>query len=435
MKEAERIRFAIEEWHEKRVAGIRQRDINLKLFTDTDHIIDIIGVRRAGKTFLAYMAIDNLRKKFGEEAIIYINFENKSLYPLNEKLLDELLNYIFERGVKRAFLFLDEVHTIKNWERWARSIYDSYKGKIKLVVSGSSSRMIRKDVATILTGRHISIKVFPLSFKEFLNFKDTEYIKEKVLYSREKQAVIASLLREYIAFGAFPEISLTSDKELKTEILKAYYDDILYKDIIDKYNIQEKQVLENFLKFLFVNISGYFSCKRGKEHLESMGILTSTRTLLKYTSILEEVFLFFLVPIFSKKMREQAKYPRKIYAVDVGLRNVVYPSSEDFGKKAENVVFLELKRQNPNSEINYWKSKQHEEVDFIVREGRDVKEIIQVCWDISDIETKTRETKALVKAAKEFGLAKGLIITGDFEGKERIDGIQVFYNPLWKWLL
>ncbi len=433
MNESERIRIAIQEWYEKQIGEISKRDVNINLFTDIDHIIDIVGVRRAGKTYIMYMVAKLLEEKFGKEAIMYINFENKFLSPVNIKLLDELLDYAFAKRLQKIFLFLDEIHVISNWERWARSVYDSYKGKIKIIVSGSSSKIIRKEIATLLTGRHVSIKIFPLSFIEFLRFKGIDINKEKI-YSTQKQAIIKSLLHEYIQFGALPEISLKSAYQIKIELLRAYYDDILYKDIIDKYNIQEKNVIENFVRFLFINISGYFSYKRGKEYLDSLGISTSTRTLLKYTSILEDVFLFFFVPIFSRKMREQTKYPKKIYAVDVGLRNVVYPSEKDFGKKAENIVYLALKRK-ANREVNYWKSKQQEEVDFLLRNGKDIKELIQVCWDISKKETKDREIKALVKAMNEFELNKGLVITNDFEAEEKIGKSKIIYKPLWKWLL
>lgn len=434
MNEAERIRFAIKEWHDREAVKIKNRKMNLGLFEGLDHVIDIVGVRRAGKTFLTFQVIREIEKKFEKEAIIYINFENKNLYPLNLNLLDELLNYIFEKKFAKVFLFLDEIQGIKNWERWARSVYDSYKGKIKIVVSGSSSRIIRKDVATLLTGRHISVKVFPLDFNEFIEFKELSLSDEEINYSKQKQAIAKSYFEEFLAYGAFPEISLTTDISLKLELLKNYYEDILYKDVVDKYIIKEKSVLENFVKFLFINIGKYFSYKRGKEYLDSLGISTSTRTLLRYTSILEEVFLFFFVPIFTRKMREQAKYPKKIYAIDIGLRGVVY-SSEDFGKKAENVVFLELKRRAGEKEINYWKSKQGEEVDFVLREGPKIKGLFQVCWDITEKETKDREIKALLKAMDEFEMKEGLVITNDFEGREILKGKKIIYKKLWKWLL
>lgn len=434
MNERERIRVAIKEWKERHIGEIKKRDVNLELFTRLDHIIDIIGVRRSGKTFLMFMAAKELEKKAGKEAIIYINFENRILQPLNEKLLDELLNYIFEKGFKKSFLFLDEIHSIKNWERWARSVYDAHKGKIKIVVSGSTSRIIRKDIAALLTGRHVSVRVFPLSFYEFLEFKGVGFTEEDVLYSAKKQASMKSMLQEYLKYGAFPEIALEGSEQLKVELLRAYYDDILYRDVMERHGIKETNVMENFLRFLLYNISSYFSYKRGKDFLSSLGIQTSTRTLLKYTSIMEETFLFFFVPIYSKKVREQLKYPRKIYAIDTGLRNVV-SISEDLGKIAENIVYLELRRRHDRAEINYWKSRQQEEVDFLVREGAHVKELIQVCWDIGKKETKEREVKALIKAMEEFRLKKSIVITKDFEGEEKANGVRIKFIPLWKWLL
>ncbi|MFH1917450.1 MAG: ATP-binding protein [Nanoarchaeota archaeon] len=412
LTEEERVRDAMDEWGKKRIRGLRKRDINIDLFTKTDHIIDVIGVRRSGKTSILYLVADSLK----EEAVAYMNFEKRTLYPLNVQLLDELL-----KGMKRhrkAYLFLDEIQNVKGWERWAREVYDKDKGRIKIVVSGSSSRIIRKDVATILTGRHIPLKVFPLSFREFVRFKGGKHAE--------------ALLEEYITFGGFPEVVLQDDPLLKREILAAYYDDIIYKDILDKYGIQEKAVLENFVKFLFTNISGYFSYKRGKDYLDTLGIPTSTRTLLKYTSILEEVFLFFFVPIFAKKVREQAKYPKKEYAVDIGLRNIAY-SGEDFGRKAENLVFLELQKRG--GDINYWRSKEGKEVDFVIRDGHHVRELIQVTWNMEDEMTRAREIQGIVLAAHEFGKGDALIICKDEERTVVTDKVTIRIVPLWKWLL
>ncbi|MDO8538369.1 MAG: ATP-binding protein [archaeon] len=434
MENAERVRFAIREWHEKEFPQIRERFVEAGLFTEIDHIVDIVGVRRSGKTFIMFLMAKKLAKEFGKEAVIYINFENKVLYPINEGLLDEILNYVFENGFSKAFLFLDEIQNVKSWERWARSTYDAYKGKIKIIVSGSSSKIIRGDIGKILTGRHVSIKVFPLSFREFLDFKGKNISAKDLEYSIKEQAKIKVLLEEYFSYSSFPEIILAQSLPIKSELLKAYYEDILYKDVIEKYNIKEKQVLENFVKFLYSNISGYFSYKRGKDYLSSFGISTSTRTLLRYTSILEEVFLFFFVPILSFKARDQLKYPRKVYAIDVALRNVADPT-EDMGRKTENVVYLELRRRQKNSEINYWKSEKQEEVDFAIREGQKIKSLIQVCWDITKKETKERETKALIKASAELGCSSLLIITNNYNAQEKIAGKKIIFKPLWKWLL
>ncbi len=411
----------------------------MNLFTKADHIIDIIGVRRSGKTYSMFLASKKLLKQYNKQQIIYINFENKALFPLNDKLLDKVLNYIIEKGLdkKKVFVFLDEVHNIKNWEKWARNIYDDYKGKIKLIVSGSTSKLIRKDVATLLTGRHLSNVLMPLSFKEFLFFNQMEYSKDDLLYSKKKQIEIKKQFKKYLEFGGFPEIVLTENNELKLKILRNYYDDILYKDIVQHFKIKEMNILENLTRFLILNIGNYFSFKRVSDHLKSLNIKTSTRTLLRYTSMLEEVFLLHFVPIFSFKVKDELKYPRKIYLVDHSLKNVLNPDSDNFGSVAENIVFLELKRQSLDKlfAINYWKSQAGEEIDFIIRKQRKINELIQVCWDISSPETKKREIKALLKGSKELRCNNLLIITGDYEAEEKVKGKKIKYIPLWKWLL
>lgn len=376
-----------------------------------------------------------LEEGYSRDSVIYVSFENKALYPLNDRLLDEILEYALETKMKKCFLFLDEIQGVRGWERWARSLYDEYKGRIKLVVSGSTSKIMSEDISSLLTGRHVSLKLLPLGFAEFLEFKGAGIPKEPV-YSRQKTAEIRGLFSEYMKFGGFPEVSLLEDS-MKAEVLRSYYEDILYKDILGKFRIREMAIMENFIKFLFSSISSHFSIKRGVNYLNSVGIRASSRTLLKYTSMLEETFLFFFLPIFSRKVRDILKYPRKVYCVDVGLRNVTNPFSEDFGHVCENIVFLELKRMsfhNPSLSINYWKDEKGDEVDFVIRQGSRVRQLIQVCWKM-DQETKGREIGALLKAIKQFGLKEGTVLTGDMEAKERIGGKKIAFMPVYKWLL
>jgi len=433
------VKSAIKSWEEKELPELKEREIDMNLFVKTDHIIDIIGVRRSGKTYLMFLTSKKLLKHFNKNQIIYINFEDKMLYPLTDKLLDDILDYVIENRLdkKKVFVFLDEVHTVKNWEKWARNVYDDYKGKIKLIVSGSTSKLIKRDVATLLTGRHISNILMPLNFKEFLAFKEIEYNETDLLYSRKKRIAIKKLVKEYMLFGGFPEIVLTNNNELKLKILRNYYDDILYKDIVQHFKIKEINVLENLTRFLILNIGKYFSYKRASDYLKSFNIETSTRTLLRYTSMLEEVFLLFFLPVFSFKVRDELKYPRKIYFIDHSLRNVLSPISEDYGRVAENIVFLELKKRSLEKlfTINYWKSQADEEVDFVIRKQKKVNQLIQVTWDISDLETKKREIKALLKASKELKCRNLLVITENKEGTEKFKGKKIKYIPLWKWLL
>jgi predicted AAA+ superfamily ATPase len=442
--EKERIRRAIQAWKDRELPLIKSRDIEIDHLVELDHLIDIIGIRRCGKTYLMFYVIKKLlEKKVDKKAVIYINFEDRALYPLTNKLLDEVLNYIYEENLlekeKRVFLFLDEIQAVPEWERWVRNIYDEFKGEIKIFVSGSASKIARREVAALLTGRHISLTLFPLDFKEFLNFKNVSYDPKEIQFSRKKQAQLKALLREFMEFGGFPEVALVDNELQKNEILRAYYEDILYKDVIEKFGVKEKNVMENFLKFLLLNISSYFSYKKSANYLSSLGISTSTRTLLKYTSILEEVFLLFFLPILSKKVRDQLKYPRKVYCADVGLRRVVGATfSGDAGRIYENIVFLKLKKmqsRKPNLEIYYWKNRDGGEVDFVIKEGLKVKKLIQVCQNVSDLETRGREVKALLKAMEELKIKESLIITEDFENVEEINKKKIVYQPLWKWLV
>ncbi|RLE67212.1 MAG: hypothetical protein DRJ47_00730 [Thermoprotei archaeon] len=440
METKERLKRVLIEWRERGLPKVKKRDINIDIFLESDHIVDIVGVRRSGKTYLMFLMIKELFKRgYNKRNVIYVNFEDRRLYPLTANMLDALLDeiYVSLSEENKVFLFLDEIQNVPGWEKWARNIYDYYKGRVKLFVSGSTSKILAPEASTLLTGRHLSIKLLPLSFREFLYFKGLKVSLEEARYSDFKRAKVVEYFNEYLQYGGLPEVVLAGSSELKMEILKAYYEDILYKDIVDRYGIREIHVLENFLKYLFLNIARYFSYKRVAKYFSSIGISTSTRTLLRYTSILEEIFLFFFVPIYSKKVRNQLKYPRKIYAVDTGLRNVIAASLEDKGKILENIVFLELKRRslrNPALTINYWKDRRGREVDFIVREFDSVKELIQVTWSLT-YENKERELKALIKCMDEFKVDKGTIITSDLKEKIVVGNKVVECVPAYEWLL
>ena len=425
----DKILFAIQEWHEKKLPNVLPRMIDLEKYLNNDFIIDIIGSRRAGKTYLMYYFINHLKK---DRNIIFLNFENRKLWPLSDTILDDLLNHIYEEKLiekyGKVYLFLDEIQNVPNWERFARNIHDELKGKIKIFVSGSSSKMIEKETSSLLTGRHLSIKLFPLSFKEFLNFK--KYSTKGIEYSERRKAVLLKLLKEYLEFGGFPEIVLSDQK---TDILSQYYIDIISRDVVERYNLRESNTVENLGKYMITNIGSLFSYgKTAKFFSGSLKIRVSTASIPSYTKHLEEVFLIFLVPIFSYKIREQMQYPRKTYCVDTGLGNAIsFKFSEDTGKIMENMVFLELKRRRKS--IFYWKGKG--EVDFVIKEGLNVAHLMQVCYDVKNEETKKRETAALIEAMNEFGLKEGHVITWDYDNEETVDNKKIVYLPLWKWLL
>lgn len=429
MENMEKIRLAVGEWYEKELPEIKSRQIDISRFLENDFIIDIIGSRRAGKTYLMYYFIKSLKPG---KNIIFLNFENRKLWPISETILDDLLNYIYESRLMeeygKVYLFLDEIQNVPNWERFARNIYDDFKGKIKIFVSGSSSKLIEKESASLLTGRHLPIKLFPLSFSEFLDFKN--YDTKNAEYTQKRKAVLLKLLEEYLEFGGFPEAVLSGQKQ---DILAQYYIDILSRDIIEKYRLRESNTVENLGKYIIANIGGLFSYwKTAKFFSDNLKLSTSTASIQSYTKRMEDAFLIFLVPVFSRKIKEQMQYPRKVYCIDTGLVNAVsFKFSEEKGRIMENASFLEMKRRNKN--VFYWKGKG--EVDFVIKDGLKVTQLIQVCCDVTNEATKKRELSSLVEAMAEFQLTESLIITWDYEAEEKIGGNKITYTPLWKWLL
>ena len=419
-------------WHREQDVGIEREELKevMQIVDMKDTATIILGMRRVGKTYLTKQILKKkIKEKLKKEQTLYINFEDKRLEPyLNENILDNIYEtyryYINKKDF--AYIVLDEVHNVVGWEKWVRMILEK-KEKVKIIVTGSGFKLLTPQLASILTGRKVTYYLFPLSLKSFLKFKN---INKKYFTKKEKNA----LLREYIEFGALPLSILAKETEQKKYFLQELYDDIITKDILLRYKLREERVLRK-ASYLVINaFSKYISIRKLRNSLKSiMGINVSPSSLGDYLEYFEKSFLFIFLPIFSYNIKNQMQYPRKVYCVDTGIINAVIPKfSENIGRYYENIVALNLKRKK--KEIYYWKS-QNEEVDFIVKEGVKVKQLIQVCWDISDKNTKKREIKALLKASKELKCKNLLVITKDEEKKERVDKKIINYIPLWKWLL
>ncbi len=419
-------------WKKEIAAGIvRKAYLDMALrFLKPNVILSVIGVRRSGKSCLMRQIANKIvEKNTAKKDIVIINFEDKRFTEFNIALLDQIYETYIEtlKPKNKPYIFMDEVHKIRGWERWARTMHELNKAKI--IVSGSSAKLMSGDLATLLTGRHLDIVSFPLDFMEFLSFKGME-IKDRVDIIA-KRIKIRGFFKEYAEYGGFPEVVLNEEKK---QLLLTYFDDIITKDIEKKYEVREGEKLRQLAKFYLTNISNTITFNSLKKYLE-----LSTDTIEKFSSYLEEANMIFFIKRFSFKVKEQEKSSRKVYSIDSGLANSIgFKFSSDSGKIAENLVAVNLKKKlsmDKNLELYYWQDIQKREVDFVIKKGRKIEQLIQVCWDINDFKTKERELKALLKAAEEFNLKEVLIITEDFEGRENIEGIQVIYIPLWKWLL
>lgn len=431
------IKSVIYDYWDTKLPETKAREVRIGLKTDL--ISDIVGIRRAGKTYLMFAVIKQLLKKTSKKATIYINFENRKLLPLTSDYFNQVVSFIYQEGLlekyKKIYLFFDEVQRIKEWERFVRSIYDEFKGKIKIVVSGSSANLLSKEYGRLLSGRHLTTGVFPLSFKEFLNFRDFE---AEVL-SERKIEKIKKLLEEYLRFGGFPEVVLQKSKRKKEDLLNQLFPDILFRDVLGRTETRKEHIVEEFTYFLASNIANLLSFNKMANYFKSRGIKVSVRTLENYFYLTKNAFLFFDSLIFSFKVKDQLQYPRKIYCLDNGIVNLVgFKFSEDVGRVYENTVAVELIRRffpKPTIKTFYWKNSRGQEVDFVIKEGLKIKQLIQVCFKIEDEETKSREIKALLEASLELKCNDTLVITSDYEAGERIKGRKIRFIPLWKWLL
>jgi predicted AAA+ superfamily ATPase len=429
MVNIEDFKYVISLWKDFEIPDLIERDVKIDL--DANKVIAIAGVRRSGKTHVMFQCMNTLLKKgIRKDNIFYVDFENERLVGVKATDLDNLLvahRELFDPN-GRVYVFLDEVQIVENWEKWVRKIYDT--GGYRLIVTGSSSELLSKEIATSLAGRNLTCTIYPFSFEEYVNAKKIQ-VSNLTKYSLHK-GVILKALDEFLEFGSFPEVSLTTDETRKLELLSSYFDAIFFKDIVRRYKIRELGELKIFLRIISSNYASYFSSVKSLNYFRSIGMKISRVTILNFLEYMESVFLVSLLEQYEKSARKRISSQSKTYMIDIGISRLF--SDIHRGRSLENAVFLELlRRKGPSGSINYLKLKSGKEVDFIV--GGKSKELIQVSYDVSASSTRSRETDALVEAATKLGLKKGMVITYDYEGKETIDGILIKYIPFWIWAI
>lgn len=403
----------------KKDAGIiRDSILKLEESLKIPHSIVISGIRRVGKSTLLLQMMN----KFYNEKCYYFNFEDERLLNFQEEDFNKLYEVLLELYGEKSVFFFDEIQNIYGWENFVRRMQDK---KFKFYLTGSNASMLSRELGTKLTGRYIPYELYPFSFKEFLDFKGYKLKSNALSYTKER-AKLKLYFNEYLKSGGLPEYLKYKDNE----ILKRMYEDILYRDIVTRYDIQEVKSLRELALYYFSNLGNLTSFNKLKEILK----LGSVNTVKSYTDYLENSYLFFAINIFSYKVSQQFIAPKKVYSIDNGLVEAIsFSFSKNSGKFLENMVFIELKRRG--EQIYYYKTKSNLEVDFVIRKGRDIKQIIQVCENLTDCETRDREVKALIMAMDELKLNKGLILTKDDEEEIKIGKKIIKILPVYKWLL
>ncbi|MEM3385209.1 MAG: ATP-binding protein [Nitrososphaeria archaeon] len=404
------------------IKGLRIEERNIEINENKNFITSVVGSRRAGKTYFLYGLIR--RRNLKDEDFVLLNFEE----PVEIKDLDEaILGHHEVYNKEPTYLFLDEVQGLVGWEKHVYSLYE--RKRYFIFITGSSSKILSKEIATQLRGRAIPLHVFPFSFKEVLRVNKLEL---KKYYSSYELAKIRYLLSSCIKRGFFPDIVLGNIEPFT--FFKEYLDLVIYRDIIERFGIRNRYALEFFLKSCISSNTSLVSVYKIFNTLKSQGIKISKKTLYAFQKIIEDInFGFFLKKFDWSKRKTELSLP-KFYLVDNAI--YTYFEREDAGKLMENIVFLELVKKNlvPNENIFYWRSNRGDEIDFVIKKDAQIEELIQVTYASGKDEIERREIEALIKASAELICNNLLVITWNYEDELVFDNIKIKFLPLWKWL-
>lgn len=390
----------------------RELSTTIKTFQKEKFILIISGIRRSGKSTLLHQ----IRKKLKDS--YYVNFDDDRFIRFTVDDFQSLYEMLVELyGAKKIFIF-DEIQNITGWERFVRRLHDTGK---KIYVTGSNASMLSRELGTHLTGRHITFSLYPFSFKEFLDFNNC-VIRSIDTLTTEQKGILKKYFNEYLEKGGFPEFLQTG----KEEYLKITYENILYRDIITRYNLPHEKTIKEVVYFAVSNIGKEISFNQ----IRKLTQLTSATTIREYFQYFENSYLTFLISRYNPSLKKQIYYNKKIYFIDTGMAKILgFRTSDDFGRMLENIVFLQLKRQN--KEIYFHKEKY--ECDFLIKEGIRITNAIQVTHTLK--ENKKREIDGLLEALNTYKLKQGLILTVDQEEEIIENKKKIIVKPIWKWLL
>lgn len=393
---------------------------------DTHANYVLVGLRRAGKSFMMYQDAQNMMKSPGltQENILYINFEDERLSDISSDSLGEILDAYFELyPEKKPLIYLDEIQVVYGWEKFARRLADS---KYRVMITGSNAKMLSSEIATTLGSRYIPKEVFPFSFREYLEYKGIE-LDRNWIYDQGACSQISNTFDHYFTNGGLAESFNLEDKR---EYLNSLCQKILLGDIVERNKVRNARAFRLLTRKLADSVMQPSSLSRLKHIIDSSGDSISLPILKDYLEYLEESYLFFSIPNMSSSISEQSTI-RKRYIVDNGLLNLFLFSGET--KLLENIVACKLIRKyrnTPEETLVYYYNK-NVEIDFCIPSA---KMAIQVSYSLGDDATYRRETGALEKFLNVYPDFTAIVITRDNEQTIDINGHHINVMPIWKWL-
>jgi len=394
---------------------------NIILPEKLNKVVILYGVRRSGKTFVLF----DLFKKYRNESL-YIDFEDERLIDFEPSDFEFLKEAFLELNPhllnKRKLFLFDEIQNVKGWERFCRRIVETEN--INVFVTGSSSKIMPLEIHTSLRGRAWSIRTAPFSFREYLSAKDVHIDRDFVYGS--KKIFVKSHISEYMKWGGFPEIAFLKEEFERNKVIKEYLSSMFFKDLVERFNMNNIHLLDALIDRLFSSFSQKFSLTAFyKQYKDKFPF--SKDTLFGYYKHFLESMLIFEARKFTESTYKRLRNPAKIYVVDSGLARRV--GSGDLGRVLENIVFLELERSA--EEVFYF--EETKECDFVVSQDGKFS-LYQVSFELTEENTE-REIKGLISACKWLNKKAGMLLTYDQQKEMKKEGVEIRIVPVWKWLL
>lgn len=395
----------------------------------------VIGMRRAGKTsYLHQCRGDLLAAGRSPNRLIYFNFEDERLAGLSAPKLhvipDTHLRMFPEPATEPVTLFLDEIQLVDGWETFVRRLLDTPGYEIFL--SGSSAKLLSREIASSMRGRAWEIIIHPFSFPEFLRHHGHDVPADPSLLSAKKTAALDHQFARYLEIGGFPEAQ-SLDGPRRRQLLQSYIDVLLLRDVIERHQVSNVTALRWLVRRLLSSPAGLFSVTKFAVDLKSQGIPVSRDHLYEFLAHLEDAFLLQTIPVATDSEKRRQVNPRKVYPADPALIPVFDRSGKaNTGHALESAVFTELHRSR--AEITYVKTASGFEVDFLARYPDGTEELIQVCASIDDPDTRAREIRALQEAAQEHPRARQTILT--LESRLPFPSVPepIHVMPAWRWM-
>ena len=398
----------------------------------------VIGMRRAGKTYFIYQCLsDRLAQGIERERLVYFNFEDERLDSLRAENLGLIMEEYYReypqfRSTTEVTWCLDEIQAVPGWESFVRRILDSEA--VEIFLSGSSARMLSREVATSMRGRAMETVITPYSFREFLRARGRVEGVPKYLTTGAERSALRAQFDAYLRIGGFPEAQAFENERDRVRLLQGYVDSVLFRDVAERHNISNLIALRAFVRQLIRHPATMQSVSKIHADFKSRGIPASKETLLAFLGHLEDAFLVFTLPVASRSERRRQVNPRKLYLADHSLALAFSPvPGLDRGRHIENIIACELARES--RDLAYVKTASGYEVDFLATDFAGRRSLIQAVADSSSVATLEREIRALVEAGREFPDAARILVTetGPSPSFDAPEGIEIV--PVWRWLL